>query len=317
MNTFCKRMVVGAGLCAGLLGIKPVVLDAQQTHVLVITGLGGEPQYRDAFFGAAVLLHDVAKSKWHVPDSSLIVLTEDATRDRARFHDKATKANVGQAFLSLSQRVKPGDVLFVFLHGHGSGEGPTSAVNLSGPDPTAADYATWLSGFARQTVVFVNAASASGDFGRVLAGPGRVILTSTKSSVERNDTRFATYFVRGLNSGEADANKDGRISVLEAFAFAEREVAREYETDSRMLTEHAMLSDSTLASTVAFGGAAVSNNPRVAALVAERRVLEEEVAALRARKASMAPAAYDTELERLLVAIAEKSQAIRAAGGTP
>ena len=303
---------------AGLLVVGTVPpLHAQQQHVLVVTGLGGEPQYRDAFFGAAVLLHDVAKDKWNVADSSLIVLTEDAARDAKRFDGKATKATVGAAFLALSRRAKAGDVVFVFLHGHGSGQGPESAVNLSGPDPTAADYATWLSGFAQQTVVFVNAASASGDFSRVLAGPRRVILTATKSSVERNDTRFATYFVRGLSSGEADADKDGKVSVLEAFTFAEREVAREYEADKRMLTEHAVLSDSTLAATIAFGGRVVSSDPRVAALVAERQALESQVAALRARKDSMSAAAYDAELERLLVAIAEKTQAIRAAGGTP
>jgi hypothetical protein len=306
-----------SAIVAGVFLAATAPLHAQQQHVLVVTGLGGEPAYRDAFFGSAVLLHDVAKDKWNVADESLIVLTEDPTRDAKRFDGKSTKQAVGDAFLALSRRAKAGDVVFVFLHGHGSGQGAESAVNLSGPDPTAADYATWLSGFAQQTVVFVNAASASGDFSRVLAGPRRVILTSTKSSVERNDTRFATYFVRGLSSGEADADKDGKVSVLEAFRFAEREVAREYEADKRMLTEHAMVSDSTLAATVAFGGPAVSNNPRVAALVAERQALESEVAALRARKDSMEAAAYERELERLLIAIAEKTQAIRAAGGTP
>ncbi len=299
-----------AALCAA-------PLHAQQQHVLVVTGLGGEPAYRDAFFGAAVLLHDVARDKWNVANESLIVLTEDPARDAKRFRGKSTREEVGNAFLALSRRAKPGDVVFVFLHGHGSGQGAESRVNLPGPDPSAADYASWLSGFSQQTVVFVNAASASGDFVRILAGPRRVILTATKSSVERNDTRFATYFVRGLSSGEADADKDGKVSVLEAFSFAQREVAREYEADKRMLTEHALLSDSTLAATVAFGGRAVSADPRVAALVAERQALESQVAALRGRKDAMPADAYERELERLLVAIAEKTQAIRAAGGTP
>ncbi len=295
----------------------PSTAHAQQQHALIITGLGGEATYRDAFFGVAVLLHDVAKEKWNVADSSLIVLTEDAARDPKRFDGRSTKEAVAQAFLKLSRRAKPGDVVFVFVHGHGSGQGAESKINLPGADPTAADYATWLSGFAQQTVVFVNAASASGDFSRILAGPRRVILTATKSSVERNDTRFATHFVRGLSSGEADTNKDGKVSVLEAFSYAQREVVREYETDNRMLTEHAVLSDSTLAATVAFGGRAVSSDPRTAALVAERQALESQVAALRARKDSMTVSAYEAELERLLVAIAEKTQAIRAAGGTP
>jgi len=315
MRRMFSQGAVIASLALALVLPRPA--EAQQQHVLVITGLGGEPAYRSAFFDVAARLHTIATTTWNVPPANVVVLTEDPTRDPVRFRGRSTREAVGEAFLAMSQRVKAGDVVIVFLHGHGSGQAAESRVNLPGPDPTAADFATWLSGFAQQTVVFVNAASASGDFVRVLAGPRRIVLTATKSSVERNDTRFAGHFVRGLESGEADANKDGRTTVLEAFDYARRAVEREYETDSRMLTEHAVLSDSTLAATVALGARTVAANPRVAALVAERQVLEEQVAALRARKAAMAEDAYERELERLLVAIAEKTQAIRAAGGTP
>jgi hypothetical protein len=311
------RMLARVAALAALAVALPRPLQGQQQHVLVITGLGGEPAYRAAFLDVAARLHNVATGAWQLPANHVIVLTEDPAHDPVRFRGRSTREAVGEAFLAMSQRVKAGDLVLVFLHGHGSGQGSESRVNLPGPDPTAADFASWLSGFAQQTVVFVNAASASGDFVRVLAGPRRVILTATRSSVERNDTRFAGHFIRGLESAEADANKDGRTTVLEAFDYARRAVEREYDTDSRMLTEHAALSDSTLAATVALGARAAAANPRVAALVAERQALEEQVAALRTRKATMAEDAYERELERLLVALAEKTQAIRAAGGTP
>ena len=290
---------------------------AQQTHVLIITGLAGEPQYQKAFLQAEAMLADTAKKKWGVADSSLIVLGEDPALDPMHMTARATKENVAAAFLRLARRVKPGDVVFVFLNGHGAGEGLTSRVNLPGPDPTAADYSAWLSGFARQSVVFVNAATGSGDFVSVLRGPGRVIVTATKGPFERNESVFALPFVKGLVSGEADADKDGRISVLEAFTFAQKEVARSYENDRKLQTEHAVVSDSALARTIAFGGAKASDDPRVIALVAERQALESQVAELRARKATMDSTAYARELERLLLVIAEKSQAIRATGGKP
>jgi hypothetical protein len=135
--------------------------------------------------------------------------------------------------------------------------------------------------------------------------------------MERNETVFAEHFSRGLTGGAADLDKDGRVSVLEAFEYAKREVARVYESSRRLQTEHAALSDEGLARSVAFGGAAAAADPRVAALVAERRVLEAQVAALRGRKATMDSTAYERELERLLLAIAEKTRAIHAAGGTP
>lgn len=284
---------------------------AQQTHVMIISGLAGEPQYKAAFREAASTLADSARKKWSVADASLIVLAEEGTGARS------TKEEIAKAFLRLSQRVAPGDVVLVFLNGHGAGEGPKSRVNLPGPDATAADFATWISGFARQSVVFVNAASGSGDFVPVLAGKGRIIVSATKTAIERNEATFARPFVRGLTGTEADADKDGRVSVFEAFGYAKKEVARAYETENKMLTEHAILSDTTLARTVAFGGARGSTDPRVIALVGERQALEAQVVALHARKATMESTAYDKELERLLLLVAEKSQAIRLAGGKP
>jgi hypothetical protein len=114
----------------------------------------------------------------------------------------------------------------------------------------------------------------------------------------------------------ADADKDGRLSVFEVFRFARTEVGKAYTSSNRMQTEHALVSDSLLASRVAFGKTAASADPRIAALLAERQALESEVASLRTKKASMTAAAYEAELERLLLALAEKTQAIRAAGGS-
>ncbi len=286
-------------------------LEAQRTHVIVISGLSGEPAFKRTFDAAADAIHDAARLRWKVPDSSIVVLSEDtivAGQKRAR----STRENIAAAFVTLSRRVADGDVLLVVLMGHGSGDGPGSKLNLPGPDATATEYGTWLRGFARQQVVFVNTASGGGDFLEVLRAPGRVVLTATRSAMEKNEALFVGYFAKALASDESDGDKDGRVSVLEAFRYARTEVARAYESSNRMQTEHAMLSDSLLARSVSFGASTSSGDPRVAALVAERQSLEADVGALRLKKSTMTPAAYDAELERLLVAIAEKTQAIKA-----
>ncbi|HEU4723265.1 MAG TPA: hypothetical protein VFS59_18020 [Gemmatimonadaceae bacterium] len=296
--------------------LLPGAASAQRVHVLAVTGLSGEPAYRLAFEAAVSTLVDSARARWRVADSSLVVLAEDLKGTRLRASGRATREAIGQSFLALSRRVAPGDIVLVFLVGHGSGEGVESRVSLPGPDATAADFAGWVAGFPRQTVVFVNASSGSGDFAQALAGPRRVVVTATRTALERNETRFATPFVRALTTDEADADKDGRVSVLEAFTYAKREVARVYETDKRLLTEHAVISDSTLARSVSFGAPrSTTTDPRAAALVAERSELEAQVATLRGRKDKMSPAAYDAELERLLVQVAQKTQAIRALSG--
>lgn len=292
-------------------------LAAQRTHLLIVTGLGGEQQFSESFAKQGAALYDVARTQWRVADSSLTWLAEDPARDARRIGGRASKEAVAAALVALSRRVAPGDVVVVALIGHGSGEGPSSRVNLPGADPTAAEYATWIGGFARQTVVFVVAASASGDFATVLKGPGRVVLTAARTAFERNESLFGAQFVRGLATNEADADKDGRTTVMESFTFAVREVAKAYETERRMLTEHAVVSDSVLAGRTVYAAAASSGDPRVVALVAERKALEEALEKLRARKTEMPVAEYEAELERLLVAIAEKSAEIRSAGARP
>ncbi|MDQ8173926.1 MAG: hypothetical protein P3B76_14690, partial [Gemmatimonadota bacterium] len=126
---------------------------------------------------------------------------------------------------------------------------------------------------------------------------------------------FLPFFAGALGMDAADADKDGRLSVFEVFRYTRTEVGKVYTSSNRMQTEHALVSDSLLATRVTFGATAASADPRLAALIAERQALESAVASLRAKKSTMTSEAYDAELERLLLALAEKTQAIRAAGG--
>ncbi len=317
-----------------LLGLAATPLAAQdgRLHVLVVTGLSGEPSFAATFATAGSALVEAACGPWGVPDSSVTWLAEDTSRDPAQVSGRATKAALDTAFRRLATRSRPGDVVAVFLIGHGSGSGIESRLSLPGPDPTAADYGHWLDELTGRTVVVVVAASASGDFLPVLSRPGRIVITATRSSTERNESLFASRFAQGLASLEADADKDGKVSVLEAFLYAQREVAAAYAKDKRLQTEHAQLDDNgdgkgsaepaadgatdgALARRVTFGSAPAVNDPRVAALLAERRTLEDQVEALRRRKEGMSEAAYSAELEKLLVDIAQHTRQIRALSG--
>jgi hypothetical protein len=283
------------------------------THVLIVTGLSAEPRFARMFATAAGAIDDAAHTQWHVADSNIVYLSEDPAADARRMTGKATMTAIADAFATLARRIRAGDVVLVFLLGHGSGEMEASAVNIPGPDPTAADYARWLVPLDRATVVFVNASTGSGDFAKVLAGPNRVIVTATKTGMEKNESIFAGYFAAGLTGTDADADKDGRVSVLEAFNYARMQVVKVYESTNRMLTEHAVLADSSgIASRIAFGGDAATDDPRVIALLGERRVLEASVDSLRRIKLTMDSTVYTGELERLLLQLAAKTQEINA-----
>lgn len=328
-----RRVVGGAALALVLVLAGPLAAQARSgVHLLVVTGLSGEPRYAKEFGESAARLVDAARTRWGVPDSSIIYLGENPESDRRRITGRATVADLRAGLGRLLTRSGAGHVVFLALIGHGSGEGPGSRFSLPGPDVTAADLVELLRPFEGRTVVVVNTASGSGDFLPLLSAPGRIVITATRSAFERNATTFAGPFTRGLADGEADADKDGRVTMLEAFIHARREVARAYESDGRLLTEHAQLDDDgdkkgsaepgsagdgSLARQVAFAlrPSAASSDPRVAQLETERRALEAAVADLRRRRVTLDSVAYERELERLLLALAEKTREIRALEG--
>ncbi|MES2307041.1 MAG: hypothetical protein V4558_16180 [Gemmatimonadota bacterium] len=319
-----------SGVLAGaLLALMTGPLAAQATHLLVVTGLSGEPGYAAQFQAAADRIVEAAHTSWKLADSSIWLLTEAGPAQPIAMRGRSTREGVTAAVSALARRAAPGDIVLIVLIGHGSGEGTTSRVDLPGPDVTAAEYSRLLENFAKQKVVFVVAASASGDFVPVVAGAQRVIITATKVSSERNESRFAEEFARGLGTGEADADKDGRITVLEAFSFARSTVRAYYDTKQRLLSEHAQLDDDGdgkgsdnpaaassgdggLSRQISFGPPRGSSDPRLAALAGERQRIESDVAALRARKATTDSLVYDGELERLLLLLAEKTRELRA-----
>lgn len=315
MGWYLRRAVVSLSM----LLVVPVAAHAQQTHLLLIGGLSGDAALRTPLLESLVRIRQTALERWRVPVDQVIVLTEDSLPPTEPaglgWNGRSTKAAIGERLGTLSRRVAPGDLLMVVLLGNGSGEGAASKVNLPGPDATAAEYAAWLAPFNQQQLLFVNMATGSGDFVPALAAPGRIVIAATRTALERNSSEFHRFFTEAFGSDAADANKDGQLSALELFRAASAAVARSYSESNRLLTEHAVISDSVAAANLMLGAKSTVTDPRVRALIVERQALETELAAWRARKANLPTAEYDAGLERLLLAIAEKTRAIRAAGG--
>lgn len=308
---------------------------AQATHVAVIVGLAGDPEHGELFRRWADTLVDSATGRFGMPRERVIYLAEDPTKDAARATGKSTREDIARAFATLAKNAGPDDVVFVVLIGHGTFDGKVAKFNLPGPDMTPADFAPLLESLPSKHIVFVNTASASAPFLAELAGPGRAIVTATRTGAERFATLFGGYFIDALTSDAADVDRSRRVSVLEAFDSAKREVARAYEKEGLMLTEHPLLDDSgdregsttpavegkngRIAAVLSLGAVAstepLPDDPKLRALYVERRELEQRVEALKLLKSSMDPARYASELEKLLTDLALKSRQIKDSGG--
>jgi len=327
---------LGTATIALLAALTTTAAAYGQTHLVVICGLGGEPGYQELFHELGSSLVQAARDRYAVPGENIFFLAERPERE-ASITGKSTKENIESAFARIAESIEPDARLFVVLIGHGSAQGGASRFNLPGPDMTAADFAALLARFPTQDIVFANLTSASGGFLPVLSGPRRTIITATRSGTERNETLFGGHFVAALIDEGADADKDERVSVLEAFDYARREVIRVYERENRLRTEHAQLDDNGdavgsqepdpqdgdgavartqfLAKTRPGITATATDDPALAALYAERLELNRDIAALRLRKAELTADTYERELERLLLALARANRAIRAREG--
>src|SRR5262245_11719875 len=214
-----------------------------KTHLLIVTGASGEPRFAQQFHALAMSMLAVATTRFAIPDSQIIYLAEQTTPDPKAINGRSTREGVVQAFDRIAARASAGDAVFILLIGHGSSENNVSRFNVPGADMTDSDFNAQLAKLSNQVVAFINASSASGDFVKSVSGKNRVVVTATKSGFERNETLFANHFVSAYAKDGADTDKDGRVSVLEAFVYARREVQREYEGTNRLQTEHAMLDD--------------------------------------------------------------------------
>ena len=317
--------------------VLPAAASAQQTHVLVVTGLSGDPAYAEQFHGWAAALVDAAAERYELPADNVTWLAERADADPGRVDGRSTSENVQAAVTAIAERARPDDHVLILLIGHGSYQNGESRFNLPGRDLTAEDYALLLDGLGAQRVSFVNTAAASGGFIQALSGEGRTVVTATRSGGQWNETVFGGHFVAAFAEGsaESDQNRDGRVSVLEAFEYAVAQVNRDYESDGRLQTEHALLddngdregvrepdpvsSDGALARTLfisAGEGAGIPGwpeDPALRALYQERLEIQEQIEALQATRGGTDEAVYEAELEKLLVAIALKGREIREA----
>ncbi len=305
------------------------------THLLVITGLGGDPAYSERFMEWGGSLVGAAGETFGLPTDNIIYLGEDPAADPL-IQDRSTRENVDQAFAKLASNSQPGDHIFIVLIGHGAYANGESRFNLPGPDLTAEDFGLHLDQLADRRVTFANLASASGEFVKALSGDGRAIVTATRTGRERNETIFGGYFVGAFTGEDADLDKDGRVSLWEAFEFARIEVTREYETSNRIATEHPVLDDNGdgegstelvdaadgalartmfLAADPTLAAARATDDLELRALLLQKSDVERRIEELRALRDQIDPERYENELEELLVELALTNREIEARTG--
>jgi len=302
-----------------LLGTAALLFTANiqaSSYYLTVAGLGGDPDYEKQFQKWAADLDKVLQTNG--PDTHATVLSGAA----------ATRERVGQELKRTAAGTNEDDSFALFLIGHGTFDGSDYKFNLPGPDITAAELAALLNTIhARQQLVVVMT-SASGAAIAPLAKKDRIVITATKSGTEKNAVIFTRYWIDSLRDQSADTNKDGRISALESFRYADRKTAEYFESQKLLATEHALLDDSGASAGVrnpasangqgllaaAFpvirppAESASALSPGKQKLLVKKEDLEAKIDKLKYEKPALAADDYKRQLSTLLLELA-KTQA--------
>jgi hypothetical protein len=295
---------------------------AGRPTIVVVVGAEGEAAFGREFANWADRWTGAARRG----DADLV----QVGRDDGSSSDETDKDRLHAVLAAELAGADPSRPLWLVLIGHGTFDGKEAKFNLRGPDVSADELAQWLGG-AKRPLAVVNCASASGPFLNRLAGPGRVVITATRSGSEVHFARLGDHLSAAVADPAADLDKDGQTSLLEAFLAAAHRTTEFYEQEGRLATEHALLDDNGdglgigadwfrgVRATRAARDGAPLDGPRAhqwhlvpspderampPELRARRDALELAIESLRGRKASLPEADYYAQLEQHLLELA-------------
>ena len=317
-----KPLTFLVALVVSLTISQPAAAQAKR-YAVIVEGASGEPQYATLHREWVDSLSKLLRERFKFDPALVTVLTEKPGAGE----EPARADTVKALFTKLAGLVQPNDLLFVMLIGHGGGQGADARFNLVGPDLTVTEWNELLKP-VRGRIAFVNSASASAPYLPGLSAAGRVIITATSTAAQKYHSRFAPAFIEALAANDADLDKNGRISFLEAFTFASRHVAEQYKQAGFMATENALIDDNgdakgrDAATAGPDGDVAgltflapiatpTSSDPETQKLIARQVELTQQVEELRRRRSSMPPIAFDQEFERLIIELATVSRDVR------
>lgn len=216
-------------LASGLMSHLVADEKSIEAEIILVVGAAGESQYEFVFSSAIERVQQAAE----LSPAELTIIRETTGNSSPK-----------QQLISHLESISPSGSppLWLIFIGHGTFDGVDARFNLIGPDITCNELAATLLPVQRQLVIVLGF-SGSAPFVAPLAGPNRSILSATRSGYELNFSRFGPLFCQALVAPDADIDKDNQVSLLEAFLHASTNTSEYYNSQKRLMSEHAMIDD--------------------------------------------------------------------------
>jgi hypothetical protein len=245
-----RLLLMGAGLIAAAAWAAAEPTPEQPapqngtSHALILVGLPGDAAHDKLFAAVAGQWRSWLTDTLDFPSANVhILFGKEGKPDLAR--GPATREAIEREVTDLKQALRPDDRLWLFFLGHGDYDGERASFHIPGRDLHGDDLHKLFAEVRCREQVFWMTTSASGWFLKPLSAKGRIVITATVADDEYNETEFphALATVAQLPPDKLDANRNGKVSVLEVYQRTVAEVEARFAADKRAPTEHAQLDD--------------------------------------------------------------------------
>ena len=320
-----RRVAVLVAMHAVLAMAASGTVHAAERYALVVTGASGGPQYAERYDEWRSAFAQLLQGKLGYPEDHVLLLAEEEYAGT----QKATRENVRSAIADIRKRATKDDVVLVVLVGHGSGaDSGEGKFNLVGPDLSAREWADLLKPMPGR-LVFINAASGSYPFIQELSAKNHIVITANDSGAQTYETVLPQFLIPAFSDESSDLDKNGKVSVWEAFTYASARVKSWFDQRSQLATEHPMLDDDgdgtgRLIDDQSADGVLArvtylqndlpivdTGDPERTALLRRKVELNTQLEELRARKEMMMPEDYENALEKLLLELARIDRSLK------
>ena len=218
--------------------MAPRAAAAEERYALIVSGVSGTEKFAASQKAWVSSLQSTLEKRLGFAADRITVLSESGSGAAI-----ANRDNVTRTLASLKSRLTADDTLLVVLIGHGTFDGTAAKFNLVGPDMDSREWKAALDGNPAR-LVFVNTTSSSFQFVPALSGKNRIVIAATDSAAQKYATMFPQYFIEALDqSAKADNDKNGRLSVWEAFTYASQAVKQAFEKQGTLVTERSVIDD--------------------------------------------------------------------------
>ena len=299
INFLHKFTTLGTAACIALAAAVP---SLAAEYVIIVSGLGGEAEFQEGFDEQAQQIQAAALSLGL--DEGQVQLLQGAN---------ASKENILSAITNLN--TDSDDLLQLHIIGHGSFDGSEYKFNIPGSDITDGELANALNTESAKQMVAIMT-SASGAAMESLQADNRLVITATRTGLQKNVSVFSRFWAEGADRSNADLNKNEIVSIAELYDYTLERVTDYYESENLIASEASLIEgqdniDADLFSLARIGQLAnTSVSGEVEVLLAERTEVEVKLSELSERRQSLTEDEYFGELQNLMLELGLLQQQI-------